>query len=610
MKRRLTESMAAKVGAFILLVILFFTLAAGAIGAYFMVDRGFYSGTEESLVRRYLQNRAWQDAEIALYAACNIAPYQIEISENVKYSVSYEGQEPFCSTVTSPEKYSPEWVFEREFFKGNTLYPDILFDGTYQVTMYIDRSFPVMDGYAVTAKAVHIGYALRYAVYAICGFCLLASVCLFIFLLCAVGHRPGEEKIHGGGAEKIPLDLYAAGFLLLGALNIRVLSEAWLLGCVIVVLLFVLTVLFFMDFALQIKTGRVFKSLLIYRLFKLLFWLIKWIGKLFISVPKAAKTSGIFAVLDIILFILLLQNDEGERFVLWLILSLVCFPLTVYTGVMLGRLLKASAALSSGDLAYHVDTKGMALDLRRAGDNLNNIAEGMKNAVEEQMKSERLKTELITNVSHDIKTPLTSIINYTDLICREHSENERINSYSEELQNQSQRLKKLIEDLIEASKASTGTIEVNMEPCEIGVMVTQAAGEFQQPLAERGLTLVVTQPEEAIFIMADGRRLWRVFDNILGNAKKYSQSGTRVYLSLEKQGRTAVITLKNTSSYELNIPAEELMGRFVRGDSSRSTEGNGLGLSIAESLTKLQGGELGISVDGDLFKVTLRFPII
>jgi signal transduction histidine kinase len=220
-----------------------------------------------------------------------------------------------------------------------------------------------------------------------------------------------------------------------------------------------------------------------------------------------------------------------------------------------------------------------------------------------------MKTELITNVSHDIKTPLTSIINYADLIAREKPENEKIAEYCEVLTRQSGKLKRLIEDLVEASKASTGNLEVNPVPCDASIFLQQAGGEYEEKLEAAGLSLVTKLPDREIMILADSRRMWRVFDNLMNNVCKYSQQGTRVYLSLEAEGQEAVITFKNTSARQLDISPEELMERFVRGDSSRNTEGNGLGLSIARSLTELQGGSFSLQVDGDLFKAILRFPI-
>ena len=226
------------------------------------------------------------------------------------------------------------------------------------------------------------------------------------------------------------------------------------------------------------------------------------------------------------------------------------------------------------------------------------------------MKSERMKTELITNVSHDIKTPLTSIINYADLIGREECDNPKIHEYAEVLHRQSERMKRLIEDLVEASKASTGSLEISLAPCEAGVMLMQVAGEYEQRLKQLSLNLVASQPVHPVTIMADGRRLWRVMDNLMNNICKYALPGTRVYLSLEDVGGQAVISFKNTSRDQLNVSPDELVERFVRGDAARNSEGSGLGLSIAKSLTELQHGTLDISCDGDLFKVVLRFPVV
>ena len=226
------------------------------------------------------------------------------------------------------------------------------------------------------------------------------------------------------------------------------------------------------------------------------------------------------------------------------------------------------------------------------------------------MKSERMKTELITNVSHDIKTPLTSIINYADLIGKVETDNTTIKEYADVLHRQSEKLKRLIDDLIEASKASTGNIELNMERCDLNVIIPQITGEYNDRLNEMGLSLITKVPEEPVLIMADGRRLWRVFDNLMGNILKYSLPGTRVYITMVRQNGEAIIVFKNTSRDPIDLTPEELTERFVRGDESRNTEGNGLGLSIAKSLVELQGGAISLYADGDLFKVILRFPLI
>lgn len=282
----------------------------------------------------------------------------------------------------------------------------------------------------------------------------------------------------------------------------------------------------------------------------------------------------------------------------------------MYILFQMQQLEEAGKRVASGDMSSPIDTSKMFWKFREHGENINKVSDGIQLAVDERMKSEHFKTELITNVSHDIKTPLTSIINYVDLIKKEEIQDEKVQGYVEVLDRQSARLKKLIEDLMEASKASTGNLAVNLEECDIEVLLTQVIGEFEERLQKNQLEVVVSKPDHPVKMMADGRHMWRVLDNLLNNACKYSLPGSRVYVSLQQEKNEAVIVFKNISKTALNIPSEELMERFVRGDSSRNTEGSGLGLSIAQSLTELMCGSMKLEIDGDLFKVTLRFPTI
>jgi signal transduction histidine kinase len=297
--------------------------------------------------------------------------------------------------------------------------------------------------------------------------------------------------------------------------------------------------------------------------------------------------------------------------IVWLAaLSVLRGGVVIWAVLQMARLQEGSRRIAEGDNSTPIDTQGMFWEFKKHAENINKIGDGIAIAVEQQMKSERFKTELITNVSHDIKTPLTSIINYVDLIKKEEITDPVLTEYVEVLDRQSARLKKLIEDLMEASKASTGNLTVHLEKCDAAVFLSQVVGEFQDRAHANDLSLIVTTPPEPVEIMADGRHLWRVFDNLLNNICKYAQPGTRVYISLEEKEGKAVLTFKNISRYQLNISGEELMERFVRGDSSRNTEGSGLGLSIAQSLTTLMNGTMDLSVDGDLFKVTLSFDAV
>lgn len=264
--------------------------------------------------------------------------------------------------------------------------------------------------------------------------------------------------------------------------------------------------------------------------------------------------------------------------------------------------------ITKGDLNSKCEIKEQGSFFTELADGVNHIGDGLKAAVETSLKDERMKTELITNVSHDLKTPLTSIINYVDLLKKEEMKSEDAKHYLEVLEAKSQRLKQLTEDLVEAAKANSGNIELECMPLAFNELMRQAVGEFEDKFASRNLTVVAAYPEEPAIIMADGRRLYRIIENVLQNAYKYALEGTRIYADLKKDGGVVAFTLKNVSAARLNISPEELMERFTRGDSSRTTEGSGLGLSIAKDLTRLMEGSFEIQLDGDLFKVIVTFP--
>ena len=280
----------------------------------------------------------------------------------------------------------------------------------------------------------------------------------------------------------------------------------------------------------------------------------------------------------------------------------------LYSAHSFGILLEGSKRMREGDLETKVDEKTLMGSFREHASHLNALADVATEAARKQMKSERMKAELVTNVSHDIKTPLTSIINYVDLLQKAQSQ-EEAEAHLEVLQRQSQRLKKLIEDLMEMSKASTGNLAVELSPVDAVEAINQALGEFSEKLQDARITPVFQAPETAVMMTADGRLTWRVLSNLLSNAVKYALPGTRLYIDIAQVEGKALISLKNISREQLNVSSEELMERFVRGDASRNTEGSGLGLNIARSLMELQKGRLELLVDGDLFKATLIFPI-
>lgn len=323
------------------------------------------------------------------------------------------------------------------------------------------------------------------------------------------------------------------------------------------------------------------------------------------------KTVLIFGAIsfgELFFYVVGAEGNWEKVMIVWFLIKLLEAPVVWIVVMQLQKLQQGSEELSKGNLNYTLDTTKMLWEFKKHGDNLNRIGEGMTIALNERMKSEHLRTELITNVSHDIKTPLTSIINYVDLLKKQGITEEEREEYIEVLVRQSERLKNLVVDLLDASKASTGNVEIKPGACDVGILLTQIGGEYEEKMMEKHLELCIQTVEEPMIIQTDSRHLWRVMDNLMNNICKYAQSDTRVYINTEsKQGKLCMI-FRNTSKYPLNISGEELMERFVRGDSSRNTEGSGLGLSIAQSLTKLLGGKMDIIIDGDLFKVILELP--
>ena len=321
------------------------------------------------------------------------------------------------------------------------------------------------------------------------------------------------------------------------------------------------------------------------------------------GIPLVWRTAVGCCAVSVLLIAFESNHAAGPLLLTLLVLSVAACLFSM----QLRRLQKGGEALAAGDLTSQVDTSHMYFDLKRHGENLNAISRGMSIAVEQKLKSERLKTELITNVSHDIKTPLTSIVNYVDLLQREHTpEQER--EYLAVLDRQAHKLKKLTVDLVEMSKASTGNIPCHIARRSVRELVDQTVGEYAEKLSAARLEPVVTLPDEDLYCLCDGALMWRVLDNLLSNACKYACAGTRLYIAARREGETVAFSFKNISRDALNIDPDELMERFVRGDSSRTTEGSGLGLNIAKSLVELQKGTFSIAIDGDLFKVGFVLP--
>lgn len=371
-------------------------------------------------------------------------------------------------------------------------------------------------------------------------------------------------------------------------------------------------------FAARAGQGKWWRSTAVFFILSKAAGILKWAGRqvrtVVRGIPVVWKTMILYIAAAFINLVILIAAtswySQGAALLSWMVGFIITGMFVLLTSIRMKAVKTGAEHIAAGDLEYQIDEKGMYLDLREHAETLNNIREGMSVAVDEKIRSERMKTELITNVSHDIKTPLTSIINYIDFLKKEDLGSDKAAGYVDVLDRQSQHLKKLIEDLTEASKASTGNVNIELAPCDAGVMMTQIMGEYQEKAEKADLRLMLDIPDSSVMIMADGRQLWRILNNLMNNICKYSMPGTRVYQKLENDGDKAVITYRNISKYELNISPDELTERFVRGDSSRHTEGSGLGLSIAQNLAELQNGDFSIDIDGDLFKVTVIFETI
>jgi len=355
----------------------------------------------------------------------------------------------------------------------------------------------------------------------------------------------------------------------------------------------------YMSLVRRIKTRTVWSNSIIKSL-------CSFIKQLFVNMHFVWKTVILFCLFGFVHWLAVLSGAivNWFWFLVMLIVEALAFIYLVRMSIARQKIRSGIEHISSGEVNYKIPLDGLKGEQLMLAERVNSIGEGLDAALEESMKSERLKTDLITNVSHDIKTPLTSIINYIDLLKLEHLEDPKIQRYLEVLETKAQRLKTLTEDVVEASKVSSGNITLDFMNINLVEMIQQTSGEFEEKFTQRNLNEVLNLPEEEAVIRADGRRMWRVLEN----AAKYAMEGTRVYADLRITDSTVTFSLKNVSDQPLNFTADELTERFLRGDVSRSTEGSGLGLSIAKSLTSMQGGSFDLYLDGDLFKVTITFP--
>ena len=492
----------------------------------------------------------------------------------------------------------------------------------------VDTKFSVADSMADEAENYETYSKLMFPMLAGAIFGSVLWLIGMVWLTVTAGRRPEDEEIHLNGFDRwyteiaagTVIGIWLAGTIISGTLIANSsLGYSHVVVTVIVICLICGTytmawfLIGYLSLVRRIKAGTLWKNSLIRKVLK---WIGKCSGKLVdfarafsrntAEKIKVLLVGGAFLFLQF-LIIGCVFSGAGVFLLALMAVDVAVMIFAIRKADGLDLIMDGLKKISDGELQYKIKTDTLTGKQKVMAEYINNIGSGLDAAVENSLKKERMQTELITNVSHDLKTPLTSIINYVDLMKRENPTDPKIQEYLRILDEKSQRLKVLTEDVVEASKASTGNIKLEMNDIDFVEMVQQVIGEFEEKFQEKNLTMMVHFTDEPSIIYADGQRMWRVLENVFGNVVKYAMEGTRVYAEISNRNKKVTFSLKNISAQPLNISADELTERFIRGDVARNTEGSGLGLSIAKSLTELQGGEFKLYLDGDLFKVMITF---
>ena len=446
---------------------------------------------------------------------------------------------------------------------------------------------------------------------------LMGWIISLVYLTLATGRRTGESQIHLNPIDKIKTEILVAAFIFVMVefviLIAKVNSDEWAVYGIIVasgtvsLVIDGLFLIFYLSMVRRMKAEMLWET-------SLACWLERGVRKVFAKRKTTVRVILLFAGHMAVCFILAVGAFYYQNVIALLLLLLFsaweCYMILRKT-VEQYQIRQGVEKIRDGALSEKIDLEELHGEERSLAEAINNIGEGLLHAVDDSTKNERMKADLITNVSHDIKTPLTSIINYVNLIKLEKIDNERVQGYIKILDEKSQRLKQLTSDLVEASKISSGNVKLDMQVIDLVELVYQTSGEFNEKFEQKELTIVTKLPKTAVLIRADGRQLYRVIENLYNNVAKYALEKTRVYVDIAYAEEKVIFSIKNVSERSLareNSNAGDLTERFIRGDSSRTTEGSGLGLSIAKSLTVLMGGTFDITVDGDLFKAAITFP--
>ena len=518
------------------------------------------------------------------------------------------------------------WKSYLQSNNGDVSADDLIFAAT------LDKELPIQDAFYLEKENYDKFNPNRALLIVVWVLSIVVLVTGFVWLTLIAGRKETDEELHLNGFDKVPTELAAAGVIAIWIAGSLLLIEFWWRAGDHVA--DAVSYYFATDMSADVYSlGRVFWSFVTGLWTGAWFWIgylslvrrikgkILWTGSLAIRILAFSRrvwsnrtaTAKICVTGVSLMFlhwvILLIYSDRiGKYYLVLLAAQVALFVWLLKMAMAKDRLKKGIREIAEGNVDYKISEDGLKGDYQKIASEINHIGDGLQQAVEKSMKDERLKTDLLANVSHDIKTPLTSIINYVDLLKRENLEDPKVQNYLNILEEKAQRLKQLTEDVVEASKVSSGNITLECMDLNLSELILQTEGEFQEKFADKKLEGVLHLPEEPAMVHVDGRRMWRILENIYNNAAKYAMPGTRVYEDLSINERQVIFSLKNVSEYPLNFSADELTERFIRGDVSRSTEGSGLGLSIAKTLTTLQGGNFELYLDGDLFRVTITFP--
>ncbi|MBR3952336.1 MAG: HAMP domain-containing histidine kinase [Oscillospiraceae bacterium] len=632
--KKLFQSLFLKMLAFVLVCILTPVLIGCCWFASIAYDEGMYFGEEPEFehtssakrfvdvnladVREYIY---WNDISGLIKAEYrfnhkNFAYIIYDEEENIVVNTIPEDE---MKNIHSPDdKGSEGYILVTEGYPADEVNEEGRPLKNYSMEGYLIMPMdPNYDGYAEFAEfefmSENLDYFIRMGI-----FCFASCAVLVLYLIaCSGKNSEGKIDLRGLNAMDFDILLFVAALGIWSIaemlLNIRFAYDdiyKYIAFGLCFAGLTAITLMVIMSTAAHLKTEKWWHHTFIWQCCHFVAKFFRWFMANIGITWKLALAVGAYSFVIYILGILTTEYNFGAfalLLALFVLAAAIC--IAIWFGSQLRKIKRGGEAIANGDFDYRINAKELWPVLRGHAYDLNCAALGMSKAVDDRLKSERFKTELITNVSHDLKTPLTSIVSYVDLLKKEDIQSETALEYIEVIDRQSAKLKKLTEDLVEASKATSGAVAVNKEVLGIGELIMQSVGEFSEKLESAEITPVMNLPEEDITVFADGRLLWRVFDNLIQNIIKYAQPGTRAYFDISEEAGNAVLTIRNISREPLNMSAESLMERFVRGDASRGSEGNGLGLSIAKSLTELCGGTFDLMLDGDLYKVILTLPV-